>query len=158
MSNSRDGKILLNILKSLPKRGIWMIRQEGAWTTEKGRECGVRHGWRFRVTDKHNRSVKYKHQHNQQLYSSSPDQSPFYPSALSRLHVMSFQTVCVVGLLDQVLSPLLDQLCVYKHWDWMHSSRNRFPTDPQTVVLSIQPCVWRTIARHEILHRATVLL
>lgn len=31
MSNSSEGKILLNILKSLPKRGIWMIRQEGAW-------------------------------------------------------------------------------------------------------------------------------
>lgn len=30
MSNSKEGKILLNILKSLPKRGIWMIRQEGA--------------------------------------------------------------------------------------------------------------------------------
>lgn len=30
MSSSKEGKILLNILKSLPKRGIWIIRQEGA--------------------------------------------------------------------------------------------------------------------------------
>lgn len=35
MSNSSEGKILLNILKSLPKRGIWMIRQEGAWGSGK---------------------------------------------------------------------------------------------------------------------------
>lgn len=38
MSNSSEGKILLNILKSLPKRGIWMIRQEGAWGQEKQRK------------------------------------------------------------------------------------------------------------------------
>lgn len=35
MSNSKEGKILLNILKSLPKRGIWMIRQEGAWGNQE---------------------------------------------------------------------------------------------------------------------------
>lgn len=35
ISNSRDGKILLNILKSFPKRGIWMIRQEGAWREKR---------------------------------------------------------------------------------------------------------------------------
>lgn len=38
MSNSSEGKILLNILKSLPKRGIWMIRQEGAWMERRGGE------------------------------------------------------------------------------------------------------------------------
>lgn len=40
MSNSSEGKILLNILKSLPKRGIWMIRQEGAWMERRGGEGG----------------------------------------------------------------------------------------------------------------------
>lgn len=40
MSNSSEGKILLNILKSLPKRGIWMIRQEGAWVEDEGRKTG----------------------------------------------------------------------------------------------------------------------
>lgn len=43
MSNSSEGKILLNILKSLPKRGIWMIRQEGAWGVgdrERENLCG----------------------------------------------------------------------------------------------------------------------
>lgn len=38
MSSSREGKILLNILKSFPKRGIWIIRQEGAWTETNRQE------------------------------------------------------------------------------------------------------------------------
>lgn len=57
MSNSSEGKILLNILKSLPKRGIWMIRQEGAWMERRG---GKHRERSFVVIHK----AAWKHQHS----------------------------------------------------------------------------------------------
>lgn len=57
MSNSSEGKILLNILKSLPKRGIWMIRQDGAcWRKqEKEKTCIVsnKEAWIYQQSSVH---------------------------------------------------------------------------------------------------------
>lgn len=38
ISSSKEGMILLNILYSFPKRGIWIMKQDGIWGKKKKRE------------------------------------------------------------------------------------------------------------------------